>query len=146
MFNGEVKIRGMSESDLPGVKEIDRQLVGEGRASSWPASVETEWSASVYRPALSFVAQLGNEVVGFLLGDIRGAEYGTSTSGWIDMMGVAPEHQHRGIGQRLVEAFCDECRKNQVKAQVIIRDDDQQLIGFWASVGFKKGNLVSYER
>ncbi len=46
----EVKIRRMTEADLQKVKEIDRLLVGEGRALSW---------------------SLRAEMLGFLLGDIR---------------------------------------------------------------------------
>ena len=140
----EVKIRRMTEADLQAVKGIDGLLVGEGRALSWPLRAEAEWA--VYRPALSFVAQLGDEIVGFLLGDIRGAEYGTDISGWIDMMGVAPAHQRRGIGRRLVEAFCEECRRNRVKPNVIIREHDKRLITFWTSAGFRRGKLISFER
>ncbi len=140
----EVNIRTMREGDLQRVKAIDRELVGPQRVLSWPLEVEAEWW--VYRPCLNFVAEIDGEVVGFLLGDIRGAEYGTDMSGWIDMTGVAIEHQHRRIGQRLVEAFCEECRRNEVKARVIVREDDQHLIGFWTSVGFQRGNLISYER
>ena len=141
---GTVNVRRMTEADLQKVKEIDRALVGPERAISWPLRVEALWW--VYRPALNFVAEIADEVVGFLLGDVRGAEYGTDMSGWIDMMGVAPEHQRRGIGQELVEAFCEECRMNEVTARVIIREDDRRLISFCTSVGFHKGNLVSYER
>jgi ribosomal protein S18 acetylase RimI-like enzyme len=140
----EVKIRRMTEADLPGLREIDPLLIGEGRALSWPLRAETQWA--VYRPALSFVAELGDETVGFLLGDIRGAEYGTDINGWIDMMGIAPAHQRRGIGRRLVEAFCEECRRNEVKTNVIIREDDEQLTGFFISMGFRRGKLVSFER
>ena len=140
----EVRIRRMTETDLDKIKDIDRALVGPERALSWPLRVEAHWW--VYRPMLNFVAEVDGEVVGFLLGDIRGAEYGTDISGWIDMIGVAPEHQHRGIGQRLVETFCEECQKNEVKVRVIIRDDDRRLIRFWTSVGFQKGKLVCYER
>jgi len=139
-----VKIREMTEADLPKVKEIDRALVGPKRALSWPLRVEAYWW--VYRPLLNFVAEVDDEVAGFLLGDIRGAEYGTDISGWIDMMGVAPEYQRRGIGEKLVEAFCEACQRNEVKARVIIREDDERLTVFWQSVGFQRGKLVSYER
>lgn len=140
----EVKIREMTEADLPKVKEIDRALVGPERALSWPLRVEAYWW--VYRPLLNFVAEVDTEVAGFLLGDIRGAEYGTDISGWIDIMGVAPEHQHRGIGKKLVEAFCEACQRNEVKARVIVREDDEHLIEFWTSVDFQRGKLVSFER
>jgi hypothetical protein len=62
MPEDKVKIRRMTEADLPTVKEIDLLFVGEGRAISWPLKAEAEWA--VYRPALSFVAQLGDEIGG----------------------------------------------------------------------------------
>ncbi len=144
MSKGQVKIRRMAEADLERIKAIDRALVGPDRVLSWPLRVEAHWW--VYRPMLNFVAEVDGEVVGFLLGDIRGAEYGTDVSGWIDMMGVAPDHQGKGIGERLVEAFCQACQDNGVTARVVVREDDERLIGFWTSVDFHRGNLVSYER
>lgn len=140
----DVKIRYMTEADLARIKDIDQALVGPDRALSWPLMAEADWW--VNRPMLNFVAEIGDEVVGFLLGDIRGAEYGTDISGWIDMMGIAPEYQGRGIGRRLVEAFCGECQRSGVKVRVAVREDDDRLIAFWTSVGFQKGNLVSYEK
>jgi hypothetical protein len=140
----EVIIRRMTEADLDRIKDIDRALVGPDRALSWPLRVEAHWW--VYRPMLNFVAEIDDEMVGFLLGDIRGAEYGVDISGWIDMMGVATDYHGRGIGRKLVDAFCEECQKNEVRVRVVIREDDERLIRFWTSMGFKKGSLVSYER
>ncbi len=141
----EVKIRGMTEADLHRVREIDESLYGEGRVLSWPTDVSTEWAMSVYRPVLSFVAQLGDDVVGFLLGDVRGAEYGGDTGGWIDMLGVSPGHQRRGVGRRLVEAFNAECQRSGLKPNVVIRRDDERLIRFFTSLGFHEGKLISFE-
>ena len=140
----KVKIRSMTEADLERIKDIDRALVGPDRVLSWPLTVEADWWLN--RPMLNLVAETGDNVVGFLLGDIRGAEYGADTSGWIDMMGVAPEYQGRGIGRRLVKAFGEEYQRNRVKVRVVVREDDERLIAFWTSVGFQRGNLVSYER
>ncbi len=85
-------------------------------------------------------------MAGFLVGDIRGAEYGTEVGGWIDMMGVMPRYQSKGIGRMLVEAFCDECQNRGVKVRVVVVGDDKRLVKFWTSVGFQKGSLVSYEK
>ena len=140
----EVRIRSVAAADLERIKDIDRVLVGSDRALSWPLTAEANWW--VKRPMLNFVAEIKGEVVGFLLGDIRAMEYGTDMSGWIDIVGVATEYQGGGIGRRLVEAFCQECQRDGIKARVVIREDDEHLIGFWAAVGFQRGNLVSYER
>jgi len=122
----DIKIRKMTEEDLHRVKEIDRELVGPYRAVSWPLRVEAHWW--VYRGMPNFVAEIGNQLVGFLLGDIRGSEYGTDVSGWIDIMGVAPEYQSKGIGRKLVEAFCKECQKQGIRVRILVVGDDQRLV------------------
>jgi ribosomal protein S18 acetylase RimI-like enzyme len=142
-----VIIRRMTEADLPRVKGIDNLLTGEERASSWPVEAEKLWA--VYRPLLSFVAECDGKVVGFILGDIRGVDYGTSASsmsGWIDMVGVDLNYQRHGIGRKLVEAFYQECQRNQVRARVLIREDDQRLKKLWGAAGFKRGKLIDFER
>ena len=139
----EVKIRRMVEADVEAVKEIDRLLFGEGRVPSWPLSVEAE--LELYRPALSFVAEVGGKIVGFLLGDIRRERYGIGMGGWIDMIGVAPEYQHKGIGRRLMLGFWAECQRRYVRTNVIGREDDERLIRFCTSMGFRRGKLINLE-
>ena len=140
----EVKIRRMVPADLPKILRIDSMLVGKKRAITWQEKVETLWFTE--RPALNFVAEVRDEVVGFVLGDIRGAEYGTPMCGWIDVIGVQPAWQRKGIGGRLIEAFCQWCQSNQVRTRIIIRQDDKGTQNFLVSVGFRKGELVDFER
>ncbi len=141
---GEAKIRRMTEADLQKVKEIDKELVGPHCCVSWPVRVEAHWW--IYRGLPSFVAEIDGEVVGFVLGDIRGLEYGKDVGGWIDMMGVCSKHQGRGVGRMLVGAFCQECQKRGVKVSVVVVENDKRLVRFLESAGFQKGNLVSYEK
>jgi len=138
----EIKIRRMTEEDIPHVKAIDELLAGPERALSWQVGADIE--VAVYRPALSFVAELEGDMVGFVLGDIRGAEYGKDVRGWIDMVGVDPRHQHVGIGRRLVETFCGMCQQNKVNVEVVIREDDELLKGFFTSTGFRRGDLINF--
>lgn len=140
----QVKVRKMTEADLPKVKEIDQELVGPYRSISWPLRVEAHWW--VYRGMPNFVAETGSQLVGFILGDVRGSEYGPEVSGWIDMMGVSHEYQSRGIGRKLVEAFCRECKSQGFKVRIMVVGDDKRLVRFFTSMGFQEGNLVGYER
>lgn len=138
----EIKIRRMTEEDIPQVRAIDESLAGLERAPSWQVGADIEMA--VYRPALSFVAELEGNIVGFVLGDIRGAEYGKDVSGWIDMVGVDPRHQHMGVGRRLVETFYGMCQQNKVNVEVVIREDDERLKGFFTSMGFRRGDLINF--
>ena len=138
----EIKVRRMVDEDIPKVKVIDRSLTGQQRAISW--QVEADVEAEVYRPALSFVAELNGVTVGFLLGDIRGVKYGKDMKGWIDMMGVHPKYQHLGVGRKLVQTFCEVCEQNKVDVQVLLREDDEQLGKFFSSLDFRRGNMVNF--
>lgn len=140
---GEITVRRMTDEDLREVKKIDHMIAGDQRAISWPLEAEVEWA--VNRPALSFIAELDDRVVGFLLGDIRVSEYGTDLKGWIDMIGISPEHQRLGIGRKLVDSFREECQKNGVKTNIIVREDDERLVEFWTSLGFSRGKLINFE-
>ena len=138
----KIKIRRMVDEDIPKVRVIDRSLSGQQRAISW--QVEADVEAEVYRPALSFLAELNGVTVGFLLGDIRGVKYGKDMKGWIDMMGVHPSYQHLGVGKKLVETFCGVCEQNKVDVQVLLREDDEQLKKFFSTLDFRKGNMVNF--
>lgn len=140
----EIRIRRMTDADMPAIHIIDKRLVGPERSSSWLESVESVWFT--HRPALNFVAEKSGLIVGFILGDIRGAEYGLPFGGWIDMIGILPEFQRKGIAKKLVEEFCARCQENEVKVRVIIREDDALLVNFWKSLDFRKGNLISFEK
>jgi ribosomal protein S18 acetylase RimI-like enzyme len=133
----------MVEADLEVVKGIDLMLVGEERATSWPLSVEDE--LAFYRHSLCFVAQVEDKIVGFLLGDIRRGGYGIGLSGWIDMIGVAPESQRKGIAHSLALAFWAECQQKHIRTNIIVREDDETLIRFFTSVGFRRGKLINLE-
>jgi ribosomal protein S18 acetylase RimI-like enzyme len=140
----KITIRRMVDEDMPKVEVIDRSLSGPQRAISWQVAAEVE--AVVYRPALSFIAERDGVVVGFLLGDIRGAEYGKDIKGWIAMVGVHPKYQRLGIGRRLVETFCKVCEQNKVDVQVLLREDDEQLRRFFSILNFRRGNMVNFVR
>ena len=156
---GDIKIRRMVKSDLPRVNDIDRSLFGEGRVTTWPFPFEAYWE--IHRPKLSFVAELKGEVVGFLVGIIEKEERSQSIFsqayrvglpsrnrqvGWIDMMGIRPDYWHRGIGRSLVEAFDNECKRNNATMRIIVRENDEGLKNFLVTLDFKKWEMTIYEK
>lgn len=155
---GDVKIRRMVEADLPRVNEIDRLLFGEERVPTWPFSFESYWA--LYHPELSFVAEAGGRVVGFIVGTVVEEAHSQSVLslrhtidrpsrhrkvGWLDMIGIDPGYQHMGIGRGLAEAFYEECKRSDAVMKGIARESDGRLRNFLASVGAKSSDLVVYE-
>ena len=85
-------------------------------------------------------------VVGFILDDIRGAEYALPLSGWIDIMGMDPESHGQGIGHRLIETFIHGCLSRGIKARAIVQERDTWLQDFLYQMGFHQGKMVEFVR
>jgi len=156
-MSGEVKIRVLDENDLDAVVEIDRRVLGQERRSFWKRKIAY---AGIYpRPAL--VAVVEGKIVGFILGFVSGWEFGVpDTVGWIDTLGVDPAFQRRGIGRTLFNALIEIFRKSgrQESVETSEREvegvnivytlaswNDWDLLQFYHSMGFRKGDMVNLE-
>lgn len=141
---GEVLVRDMKSDDIKSIIAIDKRIVGKERALSWQQKVERYLETY---PLKCLVAEVSGKVVGFLLGDIRGWEYGVPSSGWLEIIGVDPEYQRHGIGRKLVTAFVDYCCSGGIKTvHALVRGDDKPIRNFLRGVGFKKGRLMDLEQ
>lgn len=139
----EIILRKMTAQDVAQILDIDRSILGRKRAASWPQKV-TRY-LEMYYPPLCHVAEIEGRVVGFILGDVRGWEYALPPGGWIDIMGVDPDYQGRGIGRRLLEAFVEECHRSGMKTHIIVREGDERLQNLLLSAGFHRGQLAEFE-
>ena len=140
----DVVIRCMREEDIPEILALDKQFVGEGRALTYSDPVESYIGGSL---ALSQVAEVQGRIAGFLL--CRLAEYqpGEPEGVWIQLLGVHPDYQRRGIGQRLVRHLMEQCRETGLREMTVLANRyDDVLRAFFTSLGFRQGELVSYSR
>jgi ribosomal protein S18 acetylase RimI-like enzyme len=98
-------------------------------------------------PDASQVAEMGGKVVGFMLSDLRGGEFGLEeTSGWIERFGVDPDFQGRSIGRRLFEAVVEHLkRQGATTVRTLVEKKDSELATFLRAVGFKDAPLTALE-
>ena len=137
-----LRIRTMTDNDMAAMVEIDKKITGKDRMSSWPQKVSSH--KNTYYPPLSFIAEVDNRVVGFIIGVIMGAEYALPLSGWINTIGVDPEYQGRGIGRVLTKSLVEACHQRGIKARLMVRQRDERLKKMLVSLGFKQGDLVDF--
>jgi ribosomal protein S18 acetylase RimI-like enzyme len=134
----------MTKEDLGQLIEIDKKITGRERTPTWPQKVSSHFET--YDLSLCFVAEVEGSIRGFILGNIRGAEYGLPLGGWIDIMGIDPEYQGKGIGRMLANAFTEECQLRGIKARVMVRESDERLQKFLLRLGFKRGELINFDK
>jgi len=153
----KLTIRSLNENDLDAVVEIDRKILGKPRRDYWKRKIAY---ADIYpRPAL--VAEINKKVVGFILGYVSGWEFGVpDTAGWIDTIGVDPDHQNQGIGKTLFKSLIENFRRTGKEEKpeakqsriegvnvvyTLVRWNDWNLLRFFDKMGFKKGDMISLE-
>ncbi len=94
-FLKRVSLRPISSSYVEDIVEIDQRILGKKRQSLWKKKVRAVESNS---PPTGIVAELENQVIGFIFGEVSGWEFGGPASvGWIDTLGVDPKYQNRAL-------------------------------------------------
>ena len=75
-------------------------------------------------------ALVGEQMVGFVAGDIRRGE----NVAWIATIGVMPEYRRRGIGRALLEAC--ERRLDTSIVRLCVRQTNEAAIGLYEGLGY----------
>ena len=136
-----VKIRALAYGDLDAIVAIDKALLGKERPEYWSMKIELTENRA---PMASLVAELDGSVIGFILGDVSGWEYGVpDTIGWIDIIGVHPTYQRKGVARILFKAMVANMKKvgvDSIYTFVNWREFDR--LNFFYQIGIKKRNLT----
>lgn len=140
----QVRIRPMEPGDIGAISEIDRKLTGIVRAVTHANLITRELGETL---DLSFVAEVSDQVAGFLLA--RHAYVGEPVieAGLIQGMGVDPEYSRYGVATKLVNSLLDRCRSNGPRTvRVILSERNSQMEGFFSYMGFRRAQLIVYDK
>jgi ribosomal protein S18 acetylase RimI-like enzyme len=86
----------------------------------------------------------------FLVGTIEGRVVATVMAGydghrgWINYLGVCPDHQRQGLGREIMEA-AERCLRERgvPKINLQVRSGNSHVIAFYESLGFRMDEVVS---
>ena len=141
----DVRIRPLTELDIDGITRIDERITGQYRPEVWEQRV-------VYYirrdPDAPKVAERDGAVVGFMLGEVRGGEFGLDEpTGWLEFFGVDPSARGGGVGRRLTEALLEHFRARGARiARTMVASRDEEIASFLEAMGFKAAPLTALER
>lgn len=140
----QVKIRALHYKDVEDIAEIERLIIGSERKDYWLMRIEVVGERS---PMTCLVAEVEGKVVGFIIGEVAGWEYGVpDTVAWIDTLGVHPDYQGKGIATMLFKRLTENLRKIGIKTvYTLVHWKSWDLMRFFAKMGFSKGEMVHLE-
>ena len=139
-----LKIRSLRKEDLEAIVEIDEKVLGEKRRDYWEKKLlMMDDKAS----QVSLVAEDQGKVLGFILGDVSGWEFGVpDTIGWIDTVGIHPGHQKKGLATALARELIQRLKAMGVTTiYTLVSWNDWDLLQFFHAIGFTRGDMINLE-
>ncbi len=86
------------------------------------------------------------KVIGFILGDASGWEYGPENIGWVETIGVDPSYQKKGVARILMEEMLNYMKKVGVDTvYTFVNWRDWGLLQFSDAIGFRRGDMINLE-
>lgn len=141
----DLRIRPVTELDIEAICKIDERITGKYRPDVWEDRV-------IYYirrdPDSSQVAEVGGAVVGFMLGEVRGGEFGLEEpTGWVEFFGVDPQSREKGVGRSLIEAlFAGFKSRGAHVARTMVANADTDIDAFIRRIGFAPAPVTAFEK
>ena len=144
MAGKEVKIRPMEPEDISGILDVDRKISSVARALTYRDLAREALGGEI---DMSFVAEVDNQFVGFVMAYLTYVREQISEVCVIKIFGVDPTYQKQGIASKLIQALLDKCRSKKVKLiRIMIDEQDNELQGFFKRLGFDRGPYIDYSK
>jgi ribosomal protein S18 acetylase RimI-like enzyme len=137
-FIHDLNLRSLTIGDLDAIVEIDRKVLGKVRRDFWRKKIELPHPRY---PLSGLVAELEGKVIGFIVGEVSGWEFGIpETVGWISTIGVDPDYQHKGVARKLSQEFIKNLKAIGVSVvYTLVNWNDWDLLKFFHTMGFTRG-------
>jgi ribosomal protein S18 acetylase RimI-like enzyme len=148
MNESAVQIRLMKAEDFDAVVAIDGKVLNAPRPEYYELKFEKLFRSKDYLPVSLVAEKEDGTVVGFVMGELYLGEYGIfQEQATLDTIGVDPDYQQQGIGERLINEFVDHLRKVGVrKISTLVDWNDSRLIHFFSANQFIPSKTINLER
>lgn len=145
-MNTLVSIRDAIASDLEPVISLDQWAPDEERPVYW-SGVFDHYVRRDKKERLFLVAESGDKVVGFIIGEVRAWEFGSPPCGWVFGLAVSPNVRQMGIGERLFEEISQRLKLMGVSTvRTMVDRDDKLTLSFFRSLGLCTGKYIELEK
>ena len=145
-----LRIRRATIDHLRPVVELDARITGQAKPEYWADIFERYGSRRVDQ-RFFLVAERADrpddhEIVGMIVGEVRGWEFGSEPCGWIFAVSVDPEQRQMRIGEGLFQAMCAEFRRAGITTiRTMVRRDNPLHMSFFRGEGMSAGPYIQLE-
>lgn len=140
----EIKIRKIRIEDVSDIIAIQESILQKRVSKKWVQMVRDHLKK---QGEIGFVALKDDQVVGFIIGEIKGEGFGLEHSGWIEIVGVHPKYMGIGIGRALAEKLFDFFKKEGIRdIHTSVRWDAGDMLSFFKAIGFDRSPFINLRK
>jgi ribosomal protein S18 acetylase RimI-like enzyme len=139
-----IKTRTIRAEDVPQIVGIQESIIKKKVSKKWVQMVEEHLRK---QEGVGFVSSKGGQVVGFIIGEIKGEGFGLEQSGWIEIVGIHPRHMGTGIGRALAEKLFQFFKKEGIRdIHTVVRWDAGDMLSFFKAIGFDRSPFINLRK
>lgn len=145
------RIRRATSDDLKQVIDLDTRITSAAKPDYWQDIFERYGSRRLDQRFFLIAEHHENRaseraIVGMIIGEVRGWEFGSRPCGWIFAISVDPDHRQMHVGEHLFRAICDEFRKVGItKVRTMVQRQNMLHMSFFRGEGMVAGPYTQLE-
>lgn len=146
-----ITIRRVRDSDLTHIAALDEQVTGHAKLEYWKDIFE-RYATRRQEERFFLIAEptgdkTGAPLLGYIVGEVRGWEFGSEPCGWIFAFSVEPGTREQGIGELLFEAISSEFRNVGIRTmRTMVERQNRLHMAFFRSEGMVAGSYIQLEK
>lgn len=149
--NTAVRVRRAQAADIPQIVALDARITKLAKGDYWNDIFNRYGKRRLHERFFligeSPAERAGPRVVGFIIGEIRAWEFGSTPCGWIFALSVEPEMRLQNIGTALFESIAGEFKKAGItKMRTMVANDARLPLLFFRGEGMMAGPYIQLEK
>jgi ribosomal protein S18 acetylase RimI-like enzyme len=137
-----IKLRKLTTRDIPQVIAIHSALTKKRAYRRWVQQMVKDHLRK--QEGVGFVAEKQGQVVGFIIGEMKGEGFGLEKSGWLEVIMVHPRHMGTGVGYAMARKLFDYFKKRGIRdVYTTVQWDAVDMLSFFKSLGFDRSTFIN---
>jgi L-amino acid N-acyltransferase YncA len=137
-----IKLRKLTARDIPQIIAIHGAIT---KKKTYRRSVQQTVKDNLRkREGVGFVAEKEGQVIGFIIGEMKGEGFGLEKSGWLEVVMVHPRYMGTGTGHALARKLFDYFRRRGTRdVHTTVLWDAVDMLSFFKSLGFDRSTFIN---
>lgn len=142
-----MKVRRVRASDLANVIALDAHVTKLAKPDYWNDVFKRYGRQRLYERFFLVAETPDKRLAGFIIGEVRAWEFGSTPCGWVFALSVEPDLRLGGTGSALLDAISAEFKKAGVsKMRTMVERNTVLQMLFFRSEGMMAGPYLQLEK